>query len=331
MGQVNEVIPQRKGDSSELMLGELSMDLISVVIPCYNESEMVERFLEVFKEETKDMTCNFEWWFINDGSTDETLSIIKRLASEDERVHYISFSRNFGKEAGLLAGLEAASGDYVVVMDVDLQDPPSLLPQMYELIQSDEIDCVSTYRKDRKGEGKLKSFFSNQFYGVFCLLSDIRLKPGARDFRLMTRQMVDAIVSLSEYNRFSKGIFQWVGFQTEWIGYDNLNREHGTSKWNFMSLFKYSLEGIIGFSTAPLTLASILGVLFTFIAFLSILAIIIKTVILGDPVSGWPSLACIIFFIGGLQLFCIGILGQYLSKTYLETKKRPIYVIREKK
>lgn len=311
-------------------MGELTMALISVVIPCYNEEDNISFFLKTFKEETKGMDCEFEWWFINDGSTDQTLEELKKEAAKDSRVHYISFSRNFGKEAGILAGLEASQGDYIVMMDVDLQDPPSLLPQMYQQLLETKSDCIATYRKDRKGEGFIRSFFSNQFYATFRMLSQVNLQPGARDFRLMTRQMVDAILSLSEYNRFSKGIFQWVGFDTIWIGFENHERSKGTSKWNMLKLFAYSLEGIIAFSTAPLVFASLLGALFTVISFVVIGIIVLKTLIYGDPAPGWPSLACMIFFVGGIQLFSIGILGQYLAKTYLETKKRPTYIIKEK-
>lgn len=307
------------------------MSLISVVVPCYNEEESISLFLETFKQETKEMSCEFEWWFINDGSTDKTLTCLREESNRDKRVHYISFSRNFGKEAGILAGLKAAQGDYVVMMDVDLQDPPSLLPEMFQRLLDQEVDCVATYRKDRKGEGLIRSFFSNQFYATFRMLSQVNLQPGARDYRLMTRQMVDAILSLSEYNRFSKGIFQWVGFETEWIGFENLERKKGSSKWNMLRLFAYSFEGIMAFSTAPLVLASLLGALFTVISFLAIGMIVVKTMIYGDPVPGWPSLACIVFFVGGIQLFSTGILGQYLAKTYLETKNRPIYIIKEQR
>lgn len=308
------------------------MALVSVVIPCYNEEDSIQPFLDVFMKETEQMSCDFEWWFINDGSTDQTLACLRQLAQDDSRIHYLSFSRNFGKEAGILAGLRAAQGDYVVMMDVDLQDPPALLPKMFNrLTQNPTIDCVATFRKNRKGEKLLRSFLSNQFYATFRLLSQVNLQPGARDYRLMTRQMVDAILSLSEYNRFSKGIFQWVGFETEWMGYENLKRKKGHSKWNLIHLFSYSFEGIMAFSTAPLIFASLFGAMFTLLSFIAIGIIVYKTLRYGDPVPGWPSLACSIFFVGGIQLFSTGILGQYLAKTYLETKQRPIYIIKEQR
>ena len=254
---------------------------------------------------------------------------MRMLQKQDVRVHYVLFSRNFGKEAALYAGLEQASGDYVCVIDADLQDPPSLLPEMYAAIVQQGYDCVATRRVTRKGEPPIRSFFARCFYKLINKMSKTEIVDGARDFRLMTRQMVQAMLSLSEVNRFSKGLFGWVGFRTKWIAYENVERVAGQTKWSFWRLFLYSLEGIVAFSTVPLAIASIFGLLFCLIAFVMILVIILKTLIWGDPVSGWPSLVCIIFFVGGIQLFCLGIVGQYLSKMYLETKKRPIYIAKE--
>lgn len=272
----------------------------------------------------------FEFIFINDGSKDRTLELVKGLKLNDDRVHYVSFSRNFGKEAGIYAGLQAATGDYVSLLDADLQDPPSLVKEMYHTLKTEDYDCVATRRIDRKGEPPVRSFFAKQFYKLINKISDTEVVDGARDFRLMTRQMVDAILDMSEYNRFSKGIFGWVGFKTKWIAFENVERVAGETKWSFIGLFLYSLEGIIAFSTRPLLIASLFGILFCLIAFFMISVIIAKTLLWGDPVAGYPSLICAIFFMGGIQLFCLGILGQYLSKTYLETKKRPIYIIKEK-
>lgn len=305
--------------------------LLTVVVPCYNEEAAIPYFLKEIRNVADSMSATkdliFEFLFIDDGSTDKTLELLEGFAQRDRRVHYISFSRNFGKEAAIYAGLKNAAGDYVAVMDADMQDPPSLLPEMYETLQNGEYDSVATRRVDRKGEPPIRSFFARCFYKLINKISDADIVDGARDFRLMKRQMVDAIVSMKEYNRFSKGIFGWVGFRTKWLPYENVERVAGETKWSFWKLFKYSLQGIIAFSTAPLAIASVFGLLLCFMAFIMICVIIVKTVVFGDPVGGWPSLACIILFMGGLQLFCTGILGQYLAKTYLETKQRPLYII----
>ncbi len=306
------------------------MDKISVVVSCYNEQEALPLFYEeITKVANKMKNVEFEFIFVNDGSKDKTLEVIKKFRSTDERVKYISFSRNFGKEAAMYAGLKKASGDYVAIMDADLQDPPKLLVEMYDTLSKKEYDCVATRRVSRKGEPPIRSFFARLFYKLINKISKAEIVDGARDFRLMTRQMVDAIISMEEYNRFSKGIFGWVGFNTKWIEYENVERAAGETKWSFWKLFKYSIEGIIAFSTAPLVISTIMGILFCFVAFLMIIFIIAKTLIYGDPVSGWPSMVCIMLFVGGIQLFCIGIIGQYISKTYLEVKKRPIYIIKE--
>lgn len=309
------------------------MKKVSAIIPCYNEQEALPYFLKEIRlvadrmSATKDVV--FEFLFVNDGSKDRTLDILREAALVDKRVRYISFSRNFGKEAAMYAGLKNAAGDYVAIMDADMQDPPTLLPEMYEALQSDEYDSVATRRVDRKGEPPIRSFFARCFYRIINRISDADIVDGARDFRLMKRQMVDAILSMSEYNRFSKGIFGWVGFRTKWLPYENVERVAGETKWSFWKLFKYSVQGIIAFSTAPLAISSVLGVILCFVAFLMIVVIVVKTLAFGDPVGGWPSLACITLFLGGIQLLCIGILGQYLAKTYLETKHRPIYIVAE--
>lgn len=307
------------------------MDKISLIIPCYNEEQALPYLYEEISKVAVDMPQQkFEFIFINDGSKDKTLKVIKSLKEKDDRVHYVSFSRNFGKEAGIYAGLKKATGEYIALIDADLQDPPSLIKEMYEdLISNDDYDCVATRRVDRKGEPPVRSFFARQFYKLINNISETEVVDGARDFRLMTRQMVNAILDMSEYNRFSKGIFGWVGFNTKWIEYQNRERVAGETKWSFFGLFMYSLEGIIAFSTRPLYIASALGILFFLIAFVMICVIVIKTLIWNDPVQGYPSTICIIFFIGGIQLFCLGILGQYLAKTYMETKKRPIYIVKE--
>lgn len=309
------------------------MGKISTIIPCYNEQEALPYFLEEIRKVADNMSAtgdvSFEFLFVNDGSKDKTLDILRQAAQQDKRVHYISFSRNFGKEAAMYAGLKNATGDYVAIMDADMQDPPSLLPEMYAALQSGEYDSVATRRVDRKGEPPIRSFFARCFYKIINRISDADIVDGARDFRLMKRQMVDAIVSMSEYNRFSKGIFGWVGFRTKWLPYENVERVAGETKWSFWKLFKYSLQGIIAFSTAPLAIASVLGIVLCLAAFLMIVVIVVKTLAYGDPVGGWPSLACIILFLGGIQLLSIGILGQYLAKTYLETKHRPIYIVAE--
>ena len=309
--------------------------LISVIIPCFNEAEVIEKtwakLSEVLTadEQRRDEPYMHELIFVDDGSSDATMVKIKALACQDHHLKYISFSRNFGKEAAMLAGLSYAAGDCVIIMDADLQDPPGLLREMYRKLCQENWDCVAARRKDRQGEPKLKSFLSDCFYKVINKLSKIQLVSGARDYRLMTRRMVKSVLQMSEYNRFSKGIFQWVGFRTAWIEFPNQERCAGKSKWPFRKLISYSLEGITGFSVAPLSLAAVIGLVFCVVSFLMIGFIAIRTLIFGDPVRGWPSMACIIFLVGGIQLFCMGILGEYLAKTYLETKHRPIYLLKE--
>jgi len=303
---------------------------LSVIVPCYNEEEALQYFykeIDIVAKKMKEL--NFEFIFVNDGSKDRTLEEIKKLAKEDKRVRYISFSRNFGKEAAMLAGLEYSKGDYVTIMDADLQDPPSLLEEMYRLITEEGYDCVGTRRVTRKGEPPIRSFFARMFYKIINGMSDIEMVDGARDYRLMTRQVVDAIISMKEYNRYSKGIFSFVGFNTKWLEYENIERVAGETKWSFWKLFIYALEGITAFSTTPLILSAIAGFIFCIVSFVMILIIVLKTLLFGDPVSGWPSLVCIIFLLSGIQLFSIGVIGQYLSKAYLETKKRPVYIVKE--
>lgn len=301
---------------------------ISVVIPCYNEEESIELFYKEINCVAKKMDYDFEFIFIDDGSTDSTMSILRALSNSDERVKYVSFSRNFGKESAIYAGFSKANGDYVVMMDADLQDPPELLPHMMEYME-EGYDSVATRRVTRRGEPPIRSFFARMFYKIINKISDIDIVDGARDYRLMTAQMKDAIISMQEYNRFSKGNFGWVGFHTKWLEYENVERVAGETKWSFWKLFLYSLEGITAFSTAPLVLASMFGIVFCFLAFIMILFVIIRTLAFGDPVAGWPSMVCIIFLMGGIQLLCIGIIGQYLSKTYLETKNRPKFIIKD--
>lgn len=303
---------------------------ISIVVPCYNEQEVLPMFYEELNKVMKKLgNVELELILVNDGSKDNTLKEFKELASKDERVRYISFSRNFGKEAAMYAGLEASTGDYVAIMDADLQDPPKLLVEMYDILENSDYDCVGTRRVTRKGEPKIRSFFAKLFYKLMKKISKMDIVDGARDFRLMTRQMTDSIVSMQEYNRFSKGIFTWVGFKTKWLEYENVERAAGKSKWSFWKLFIYSLDGITAFSTFPLVIAAILGMLFCILAFIMILVIIFKTIAFGEPVSGWPSTVCAILFVGGVQLFCTGIIGQYIAKTYLEVKKRPIFIVKE--
>ena len=303
---------------------------ISVIVSCYNEEESLPLFYEEMSEVMDEMSKNdFELIFVNDGSRDNTLKEIKELRAKDKRVRYISFSRNFGKEAAMKAGLDYSTGDYVTLMDADLQDPPKMLPEMLNILESEHYDCVGTRRVTRKGEPVIRSFFARKFYKIINKMSKVEMVDGARDYRLMTRQMVEAIKSCEEYNRYSKGLWSFVGFKTKWLEFENVQRVAGETKWSFWKLFKYAIEGIVAFTTAPLTMAAFLGILFCFIAFIMIIVIIFKTLVWGDPVSGWPSLACIIIFVSGIQLFFMGIFGEYLAKTYLETKKRPIYIVKE--
>jgi glycosyltransferase involved in cell wall biosynthesis len=313
------------------MKREETMSLLSVIVPCYNEEESVELFYdELIKNDSffKENNIELELIYVDDGSKDGTVMEVKKLREKDERVHLLSFSRNFGKEAAMFAGLEKSKGDYVVIMDVDLQDPPSLLPQMIEYINQG-YDSVATRRVTRKGEPPIRSFFARLFYRLMNKISQTEMMDGARDYRLMTRQMVDSILSMREYNRFTKGIFGWVGFNTKWLEYENVERAKGETKWNFWKLLKYSLEGIVAFSTVPLQIASVAGVFFCVLAFVMMIFIIVRKLIFGDPVSGWPSLVCILLMTSGVQFFCTGILGQYLARTYMEVKKRPIYILKE--
>lgn len=307
--------------------------LLSIVVPCYNEQEALPLFYQeitrVADEMKKSHSVDFEFIFVDDGSKDNTLAVAKELHNEDPRVRYISFSRNFGKEAGILAGLKAAKGDYVGLMDADLQDPPSLLPEMLNSLLDENYDCVATRRTNREGEPPIRSFFARIFYKIINKISDADIVDGARDYRLMCRKMVDAILSMPEYNRFSKGIFGWVGFKTKWLEYVNVERVAGETKWSFWKLFLYSLEGIIGFSTLPLAIASILGIALCLLAFVGIAFVIIRSFYWHDPTAGWQSLVCIILLCSGVQLFCIGVMGQYLAKTYMEVKRRPVYIVRE--
>ncbi len=306
------------------------MSRMSIVVPCFNEEEALPVYYrEICRVMDRMPDVEFELIFVDDGSSDGTLDFLRRLNETDGRCRYLSFSRNFGKEAALYAGLRNAQGDYVATMDVDLQDPPGLLPEMYRILQEEDYDSVATRRSTRTGEPRIRSFLSESFYKFINKISKTEIVNGARDYRLMKRKMVDAVLGMSEYNRFSKGIFEWVGFRTKWLEFQNIGRCAGETKWSVKKLFFYSLEGITGFSVAPLSLASVVGVVFCVLAFFMILVIIVRTVIWGDPVSGWPSLACIIFFVSGIQLFCTGIVGQYLSKTYLETKHRPIFILKD--
>ncbi len=304
--------------------------ILSVIVSCYNEEEAIPLFYKEINKTSKEFKeLNFEFIFVNDGSVDNTLNIVKKIQEKDKRVKYISFSRNFGKEAAMYAGLQKSHGDYVTLMDADLQDPPSLLKEMYKYITEEGYDCVGTRRVTRIGEPPIRSFFARQFYKIINKLSNIEMVDGARDYRLMTRQMVDAIINLKEYNRYSKGLFSFVGFKTKWLEYENIERVAGETKWSFWKLFIYAIDGICAFSTKPLVISAFIGFLFCIISFIMILFIIIKTLLYGDPVSGWPSTVCIIFMVSGIQLFCMGIMGEYLAKTYLETKNRPIYIIKE--
>lgn len=304
---------------------------LSIIVPCYNEEESVPLFYAEMKKQeeffhSKDV--EFEFIFVNDGSKDRTVEVVRELHEQDERVHMVSFSRNFGKESAILAGLEKATGDFTVLMDADLQDPPAILPEMYQYIE-EGYDSVATRRVDRKGEPPIRSFFARRFYGLIRKISKTEIVDGARDYRLMTRQVTDAILSMKEYNRFSKGIFGWVGYKTKWLEYENVERAAGETKWSFWKLFLYALDGIMAFSTVPLSMASMFGILFCALAFVFMIFIFVRALIYGDPVAGWPSMVCIMTFIGGVQLLCIGIMGQYMSKMYMEVKDRPKYLVKE--
>lgn len=312
------------------MTKKVPKDKISIIIPCYNEEESLPIFYKEIDKISQEMSdVNFEFLFINDGSTDKTLKQLRNLCEQDNRIRYISFSKNFGKEAGMYAGLEKATGDFVAIMDADMQDPPSMLKKMYKVIKEENYDCVALYSKTHKDYSLIRRLFTNCWYKLIAKISSTEQVPGARDFRLMKRKMVDAIVNMNEYNRYSKGIFSFVGFDTKWLNYEAPDRVAGKSKFSFLKLFKYAIEGILAFSTAPLVLSAIVGLLFCLISFIAIIIIIIKTIAYGDPVGGWPSLACMIMFTSGVQLFFLGVIGMYLSKTYLEIKKRPIYIIKE--
>ena len=304
------------------------MKKLSVIVPCFNEEESIPYFYEEIKKVTNSMNVKLELIFVDDGSRDKTLEVVKKL-TEDKVVKYISFSRNFGKEAAMYAGLNMCTGDYVTIMDADLQHPPELLPEMLRIIEEENYDCVATKSINKKGYSFFRKIFTRCFYKIIEKMSNTKMVPGANDYRLMTRQMVNSIISVKEYNRYSKGIFSFVGYKTKWIEFEVQERKAGTTKWNFWKLFSYALDGIVGFSTAPLTLSAIIGLFFCIVSFIMIIVIIIKTLIFGDPTSGWPSLVCIIFFVSDVQLLCIGVIGEYLAKIYLEVKGRPIYIVKE--
>lgn len=303
---------------------------LSVIVPCFNEEQALPLFYQELKKHTDQIDLDFEFIFVNDGSKDNTFKIIEELKSTDKTVIGINFSRNFGKESAILAGLKESSGDLVVLMDADLQDPPYLLPEMIKAIIDEGYDSVATYRVDRAGEPPIRSFFARQFYKLINKISEVEIVDGARDYRLMTRAMVDSIISLSEYHRFSKGIFTWVGFTTKYIAFENVERVAGETKWNFWKLFKYAIEGIVAFTTAPLRISMVMGFFVSFVTLLYMVWVVIKAMIYGDPVDGYPSMMAIILFLGGVQLLGIGVLGEYLSKTYMEVKKRPHYIIKNK-
>ena len=306
------------------------VEQISIIVPCYNEQEALPYFSkEIIRIADQLPACEFQIVFVNDGSKDKTLELLKSYEKSDPRIHYISFSRNFGKEAAMYAGFRYATGDYVAVMDADMQDPPALLPDMLQIIKSGEYDSVATRRENRDGEPPIRSFFARKFYKIINKISDADVVDGARDFRLMNRKMVDAICSMGEYNRFSKGIFGWVGFRTYWLPYKNVERVAGETKWSFWKLFKYAMDGIINFSQVPLSIASWFGVIMTGISAIMFILLVAKKLFIGDPVDGWTSLICVIILIGGIQLFCLGIMGQYIAKTYMESKKRPHYIVAE--
>jgi len=302
---------------------------VTIIVPCYNEQESLPYFYQETVSVLQKINYDYEFLFVNDGSKDGTLPILRELAAQDEHITYLSFSRNFGKEAAMFAGFCNASGDYVAVMDADMQDPPALLPQMLEILENGEYDSVATRRENREGEPPIRSFFARMFYRIINKISDADIVDGARDFRLMKREMVEAIVEMGENNRFSKGIFGWIGFRTYWLSYKNVERVAGETKWSFWKLFKYSIDGIVNFSQVPLSIASIGGIILTLVAFIMVIVVAIRKLIFGDPVDGWASLVCIITFIGGIQLFCMGIIGQYIAKIYLETKHRPHYIVLE--
>ena len=306
---------------------------LSIIVPCYNEASVLNLFYKEILQIENDLVGidNIEFVFIDDGSTDSTLNEIKKIASTDNRVHYVSFSRNFGKEAAMLAGLEFSSGDYIAIMDADLQDPPSLLSKMLEAVINESYDCAATRRVNRRGEPAIRSFFARAFYTLMRKTADVNIADGAHDYRLFSRKMADAILLLKERNRFSKGLFSWVGFKTKWFEYENSKRRSGETKWSFLKLFFYSIDGIVAFSTFPLLLASVFGVVFSISAICMIVFFAVRTIVWGNPVAGWASTICIILLLGGIQLLSIGILGQYLAKIYTETKQRPIYIIDEKR
>ncbi|TFU82934.1 glycosyltransferase [Streptococcus sp. AN2] len=305
--------------------------MISVIVPCFNEEEAIPLFYQEMEKIRRQLSETFEYLFINDGSKDRTLAVLRDLADQDKAVQYLSFSRNFGKEAALYAGLKEARGDLVTVMDVDLQDPPEMLVEMKAMLdRNPDLDCVGTRRVTRAGEPPIRSVFASLFYKMMNKISQVDVVDGARDFRLMRRHMVDGILEVSEYNRFSKGIFAWVGFETEYLPYENVERVAGKTSWSFWNLLSYSIEGIVNFSEVPLNIASYLGFLTFLFSLLMMVVIIFKTIVFGDPTIGWPSTICIILFLGGLQLMTIGILGKYISKVFLETKKRPIYLVKER-
>jgi len=302
---------------------------VALIVPCYNEQEALPIFYEEVMKVVTTMNCQYELIFVNDGSKDNTLSILKNFAAKNENVTYISFSRNFGKEAAMYAGFSNANADYVAVMDADMQDPPALLPQMVKILETEDYDSVATRRVSRDGEPPIRSWFARKFYQLINKISDADIVDGARDFRLMKREMVDAIVAMGEYNRFSKGIFGWIGFKTYWLPFKNVERVAGETKWNFWKLFKYAIDGIINFSEAPLSIASWAGIGMTFIAFIMMVIVIVRRLCFGDPVAGWASTMCVIIFIGAIQLFSMGIMGQYIAKTYNEAKHRPHYIVAE--
>ena len=306
------------------------MSLLSIITPCYNEEATIHYFYEETKKYLDTMDVDYEIIFVNDGSKDKTVEECLKVKEKDNNVKILNFSRNFGKEAAMYAGLNEAKGDLVVIMDTDLQDPPKLLPEMYNILQSKEYDSVATYRVNRKGEPPIRSFFARMFYKMINKMIDVEIVDGARDYRMMKRTMVDAIISMNEYHRFSKGIFAWVGFNTKYLEYENVERVAGETKWSFWKLFKYAIDGIVGFTTLPLRLATFTGIAVSMFGFLYMLYIVIKALVFGDPVAGFPSLIVIITLLGGIQLLFLGIIGEYLAKTYMETKKRPIYIIKER-